>query len=550
MPSATTDHGRRFPDLGELGLLAREWLPLARRAIRARPPLLAIGLIAAVATSFVRLQRGGELPALEFLNRAFFPRALVLGDWGRVVSATLLCRDVFMCVSICVSLLVAFGAYEVLAGHLRAAVVMVGGAALGPMSVTAGLGVLQAVGVTWAAQPMGTLDIGASAIVAASSGAIAGVVRQRRLTLALVIFVAGGVLVHHQLADWEHLLVLPIGYTWGRLTGRASFPDSVPDEAKGSTDTRDGRLARARRWVALVPAVAVAAVASPSLLPPPTQPHAVTAAPAASPSSGSRLIAGDQPQPLSPARLVTTTFPSPALGGERGVLVLLPAGYDSGRRTYPVVVFLHGDPGSPRDLISAGDIPAAAQQPDVASFIAVMPDGRGPQVSASWYANIPGQQMGTALTRDLRAWVSTTFRTNGSYSYAGLSSGGYGAAYLAMIDPKPVHAVCGLSGRYTGDIPPLAHANRTAQTAASPLAHAGLAPPLTFLTYGSSDRRTAAPTREYAAALRAAGRDVVVRTYPGAHTWNVWRAAFADCVAEILPADNATRFDASPVVSP
>ena len=535
MPFAITE-GLRPVSPTALGRLLRAATPTALRAARARPPVLTIGLVAAVAASFARLQHGGQLPSLEFLREAFFPRALVSGEWGRIATATLLCRDVFMCVSICVSLLVAFGAYEVLAGHLRAAAVLAGGAVLGPASVTAGLGLLQAVGVGWAAQPMGTLDIGASAVVAAASGAIAGVVRRRPLTAALVAFVAGGVLVHHQLADWEHLLVLPSGYGWGRLTGAAAPPTERPVRK---------RLAASWRWVAAVSAVAVAAPVSATLLPAPAAPPLASAA---GTSSRAPNAAAHPPpsRPASPARLITTTFPAPALGGPRDVLVLLPAGYDSGQASYPVVVFLHGDPGAPRDLISAADIPAAAEQAGVAPFIAVMPDGRGPRVKASWYVNVAGQQMGTALTRDLRSWVSSTFRTDGSYSYAGLSSGGYGAAYLAMTDPRPVHAACGLSGRYDAAIPPLAAAPAAARAAASPIAHPGLAPPLTFLAYGSGDSRTAGPTRLYAAALHAAHRGVLVRAYPGAHSWNVWRAGFADCLAAILPAAKADARPAAP----
>src|SRR6185312_14431957 len=93
----------------------------------------------------------------------------------------------------------------------------------------------------------------------------------------------------------------------------------------------------------------------------------------------------------------------------------------------------------------------------VGPFIGVLPDGNGPAVQRSWYVNTAEQQIGTSVAVDLRRWVAGTFRTNSSYSYAGLSSGGFGAAYLPLLDHQPVHAVCGLSGYYTGAVPPLGH---------------------------------------------------------------------------------------------
>lgn len=102
------------------------------------------------------------------------------------------------------------------AGSLRAAALAVGAAMLGPVAVTAGLGGLSALGASWASQSLSTVDIGASAIVAAGSGAVAGGVKDRRLTLGLILFLLGGLLVHHRLADWEHLLVFGPGYLFGR----------------------------------------------------------------------------------------------------------------------------------------------------------------------------------------------------------------------------------------------------------------------------------------------------------------------------------------------
>jgi S-formylglutathione hydrolase FrmB len=466
--------------------------------------VVTLALVAAVIATFVRLQRGLELPTARFVDGAFSVHAVTGGHYGVLVSSTLLTRDLFMVVSICVSLLVTMGSYEVAAGHTRAAVLAVFAAVAGPLSVAAELGLLAAGGSQWALTRMDTLDIGASAIVAASSGALAGIVRDRRLTVGLVLFLFGGLLVHHQLADWEHVSVFPWGLLAGRVFGRGPAP----------------RRQSRRRLLAYAIAAAllggIGVAASRGVLPPDRVYH----------SAGGAVVSAPQ--------LLETTYPSPALHESRKVIVMLPAGYAHSTQRYPVVVLLHGDPGSPQGLLKLGDLQAAQSASGVGPFIGVLPDGNGPAVQRSWYVNTAEQQIGTSVAVDLRRWVAGTFRTNSSYSYAGLSSGGFGAAYLPLLDHQPVHAVCGLSGYYTGAAPPLGH-DLGAQRAASALLHAKREPALVFLAYGNDDRRTKAQTARFADALRSAGKHVVLRTYPGKHTWSVWRPAFRACLRTIVP---------------
>ncbi len=470
---------------------------------------MTIVLVVCIIVTWLRLEVGGQLPLLEFLRGAFFPRALVQGNFRVLATSTLLTRDLFMVVSISVSLLVALGTYEVLAGHLRAILMAVGAAVVGPVSVAMGLGLLNVAGITWAGSRLGTLDIGASAIVAGASGGVAGLVRDRRLTCGLVAFLLGGLALHHQLADWEHLLVFPWGVLAGRLGG-GWHPPPQPTRRRSAA------------YLAVTACLLVAALpASYRLFPKP------------------KVLRDASGAVLSPPRMIDTTYPAPSLGGlRRHVLVMLPAGYDSTHDRYPVVDLLHGYPGTPAGLFSsAGGMPSSATDAGIAPFIAIAPDANGPLRPESWDANIPGQQMGTATSIDLRRWATATFRTNGSWSYAGLSSGGYGAAYLPLIDPDPVHAVCGLSGYYDASrIPISAPLNSAARNQYRPIDHPDQAPPITFLAYGRSDPVTMRQTLAYAAALRKSHHTVVVRTYPGRHSWQVWRPAFADCFRVILPA--------------
>lgn len=493
------DLARRLPN----------YLRTARGAVLRRPPVVTLILIICIAVTYARLEVGGKLPALRFVADAYSPRAVTQGHFRLFATSTLETRDIFMLVSISYSLLAALGTYEVIAGHARAVIVAVMAAVLGPLLVAGGLGILVAAGSSWGEGRLGTLDIGASAIIAAASGGVAGIVRNRRFTVGLVLFLIGGLIVHHRLADWEHVFIFPFGYAVGRYLGR-------PKPKPASSPSR-----RVARYVPAGLAILALSVAGCARLLP--------AAAVQRNATGSVL---------SPARLVDTSYPAPSLGGKpRRVLVYLPAGYDSTRSRYPVVDLLHGYPGRPDDFFSLGDLQATVRDPRIAPFIVVMPDANGPHRTDSWLANIPSQKMGSAVSTDLRPWVTKNYRTTGSWSYVGISSGAFAAAYLPLIDPAPVHAVCAFSGYYAGRSLPILRTLPVAQRLReSPIDNVRRAAPITFLAYGSEDIRATRRTSNFAAALRRAHQHVLIRVYPGKHQWAVWRPAFRDCFQTILPA--------------
>jgi enterochelin esterase-like enzyme len=488
--------------VAQLGQARRHVATLGRR----RPPVVTIALIIAICVTFARLEVGYQLPTLRFVTDAFSPRALIDGRFGTLGTATMLTRDPFMVVSICVSLLVTMGTYEVLAGHLRATVMAIFAAAAAPALVTVGLMVLDLFGSVWAQGRLETLDIGASTIVAGTSGAITAVVRDRRLTSALVLFLLGGLLLHHQLADWEHVAIFPWGYLAGRVLRTAPI--------------RGTRVSRRR------PGYPIAVIVLSALLLACTQ-RAITPSPTYRSASGATLSA---------PRMVTASFPTPSMGGSRSVLVLLPPGYDSNpTERYPVVELLHGDPGSAAGLITAGDLLTDEGEKGVAPFIGIAPNGNDANRPSSWFANVPGHQLGTAVTRDLRAWAAQHLRTSDSWSFAGLSSGGFAAGYLPTISTQPVHATCALSGYYDGHVKPLERLGQSAVAAGNAIKLAQREPTLVFIAYGDKDPRTAHQSSLFADALRRAHKHVVLTSYPGGHTWSVWRAAFLGCLRAIVP---------------
>ena len=289
--------------------------------------------------------------------------------------------------------------------------------------------------------------------------------------------------------------------------------------------------------VVLTGLLAGCGAAAPSTSPTAAGTTATTTAPAASSpavSSTAPADPGSASDPVGQIRELHTTYPSPALHAKRGVVVLLPAGYATSRQKYPVIVLLHGDPGSPDALIRLGHLLSSFASATHGPFIGVLPDGNGPVVKAGWYLNLPQQQLGTSVAVDLRRWVTRTFRTDGRYSYAGLSSGGFGAAYLPLLDRQPVEATCGLSGWYDGSALPI-RSDPAAERAASATLHLSREPPFTFLVYGLSDNRTRGQTLAYAAALRRAHKRYLMKAYPGGHDWHVWTAGFLRCMQLVVP---------------
>ncbi len=145
-------------------------------------------------------------------------------------------------------------------------------------------------------------------------------------------------------------------------------------------------------------------------------------------------------QALSP-RLTQYTATSDALGRSTSIRVLLPAGYEDGRR-YPVLLLLHGCCDDYRSWVDKG---RAEQLTAPYPLIVVMPDG-GPN---GWYSDpyaggTPKYE--TYAFDELLPWVDATFATTGGRAVAGLSMGGFGALKYAARHPGVFEAASSFSG--------------------------------------------------------------------------------------------------------
>jgi S-formylglutathione hydrolase FrmB len=152
---------------------------------------------------------------------------------------------------------------------------------------------------------------------------------------------------------------------------------------------------------------------------------------------------------MAPARagastnLQTLTISSEALGEQTHVNFLLPDGYASSAKRYPVLYLLHGYSGSYSNWMQYTDIAHFVHN---LPLIVVMPDG-----ADGWYMDpyVAGQNWETYHIKELIPYVdshSRTVATRNGRAIAGLSMGGMGAFAYAARHPDLFVAAASFSG--------------------------------------------------------------------------------------------------------
>ena len=235
------------------------------------------------------------------------------------------------------------------------------------------------------------------------------------------------------------------------------------------------------------------------------------------------------------AQVIDTTYPSAALHSSRQVVVVLPPGYTSSAR-YPVVELLHGVPGGLPEVVGGLGVRQLSTQSRT-PFIAVAPDGTGPVVGESDFANTASQPMGTVTGPELRSWVDSHYSTNGTWDVAGLSAGGYGAAYLPTLSPGVYQQACPMSGFFTAEPPAFQGQSAAAKQAGSPILHVSVKGPNTLLVAGSRDRESLDDAHSYIAAMNRVGQpNKGLDVNPGGHELPVWTVGIKQCLSFFFPA--------------
>jgi enterochelin esterase-like enzyme len=223
---------------------------------------------------------------------------------------------------------------------------------------------------------------------------------------------------------------------------------------------------------------------------------------------------------------------SVALGGNMHALVVLPAGYATSHRRYPVVYFLHGLPADSSTYRANGWLAQLVAQ--AGSFILVEPQGaRDDDTDPEYLDWGGGRNWSTYLTRELPHYVDTHFRTIASRdgrAIIGLSAGGYGAAMLGLNNLGEFGAIESWSGYFhatdpTGKFAIPAPSSANVHTLISSLG-TDEKRRSTFIGFyvGAADPTFVAENEQFNRELSAASIPHAFAVYPGGHQTKLWAA--------------------------
>ncbi|MEV0355518.1 alpha/beta hydrolase-fold protein [Nocardia sp. NPDC050697] len=259
-----------------------------------------------------------------------------------------------------------------------------------------------------------------------------------------------------------------------------------------------------------------------------------------------------QPPPGLPAagRITRARIPGAESGFQaRPAEIYLPPAYFAvPRPRLPVLVLLSGQPGSPDDWLTSGNLVAtmdgfAARHHGLAPVV-VVADGTGGTWKNPLCADTRRARAATYLAVDVPAWIHTHLTVAddaGGWAIAGSSYGGTCAIQLALARPGVYPTFLGMSAESQ---PSLGDPERTlregfggdtaAFARADPLAllRARGYPELAgVVSVGAADDDTVPEAKKIADALRAGGARVRFLEVPGGHDWTVWSGV----LEQVLP---------------
>ncbi|WP_433784971.1 alpha/beta hydrolase [Actinomycetospora sp. CA-101289] len=255
-----------------------------------------------------------------------------------------------------------------------------------------------------------------------------------------------------------------------------------------------------------------------------------------------------------PAQGVVTTTVLPGrksgFAARPGTIYVPPAWFARPRPELPVVVLLHGTPGTPQDWLDGGQAAATADAYAAAhggaAPILVMPDVNGAIDADSECVDGPVGKVETYLTADVPAFVEQVFHTASpgrGWAVAGLSEGGSCSLMLALRHPDLFGTFgdyAGLAGPRAGDtnddtasaVAQLFGGSAQAFAAHEPssLLAARRFPGLGgWFEVGDADAEPYAATQRLVPEARRAGITTCEVVVPGGgHTFDVFSRAFAD----------------------
>ncbi|MET9883399.1 alpha/beta hydrolase-fold protein [Streptomyces sp. NPDC006430] len=233
--------------------------------------------------------------------------------------------------------------------------------------------------------------------------------------------------------------------------------------------------------------------------------------------------------------------PHSKLAGQ--VLVWTPPAYGApgaGRTRFPVVMLLHGYPGSPRTWIDTGNMPDSLEQlvqlGAARPFILVIPEIYPGGVNTDC-SNTPKRKVASWLAQDVPELVAKNFRTlrePKGWGLMGVSTGGFCATKLPLQYPKVFRAGAALDpDPLVGD--PEVLSDPALRERNSPLwlvRHTKGGDVGLFLATSAQDKESP-PQQLEAFGRAAAGSGVRVKTLvrpAGGHNFQTWAGMYPDAL--------------------
>jgi S-formylglutathione hydrolase FrmB/uncharacterized membrane protein YoaK (UPF0700 family) len=224
-----------------------------------------------------------------------------------------------------------------------------------------------------------------------------------------------------------------------------------------------------------------------------------------------------------------------------GWVYLPPAWLASPRAQLPVLVLLAGQPGEPRDWLTAGRLAqrmdAFARQHGGLAPVVVIPDDLGQSLANPLCLDSKLGQAATYLTVDVPAWIKGHLQVDPAsarWAIGGLSHGATCSLQMAVNAPQVYPTFVYLSGQ---DEPTLGDRQRTVAAAfggdqaafrrVNPLdilATHGFPQSAGWFAVGADDTVYGPQGRRVYQACQAAGMEVHFTVLPGEHSWQVWGA--------------------------
>lgn len=262
---------------------------------------------------------------------------------------------------------------------------------------------------------------------------------------------------------------------------------------------------------------------------------------------------GDVPQgPVDgqvPGRgtLVEAQLPGARSGwNPRPAVIYLPPVYQhAGGRDLPVLVLMAGQPGAPRTWVDAGEmqmsLDAYAAAHDGAAPVVVVVDQLGGSLTSPLCSDSEAGNVAEYLQRDVPDWIEKNLQVTHDrdrWGIGGLSNGGTCALQVVTRAPDAYSLVLNFSGEAAPEVSGSAsavdvifHGDERAYSQNNP---ADLMKQRRYplvrgvFSVGAEDDRYRHELRKLCDEGRAAGMQLEWREYPGGHSWQVWRPAFAD----------------------